>query len=330
MSNRKPMPPRITMQQKLQINEMFEANLYSVGDIAEHLSLSYHQVYLYYKKINPNAISRQTNGKSPKAKQAYVTKIKITDEQQEMLYDLYVTQDKPVREISKIMNITDATTCAALRRFNIPVKRKSGTYDEYQPLFGKEQLTTLYWELGKSLQEISDLLGYVNHGQVYYDFKMQNIPLRTYKEAGKLLYIKHPEKREIHRQHFYIRIQKGMYDSPPTWIERKFMDWAKLNNIRFTEQFQFSPFTHRYDFHLIGTNILVEMDGTIWHASDKHKAKDLQFDKEAIEKDFIVIRIPEAKISKHQNNFDIFNEVLLPMLNDLNTHEEKTYEPNDV
>jgi very-short-patch-repair endonuclease len=47
---------------------------------------------------------------------------------------------------------------------------------------------------------------------------------------------------------------------------------------------------------LVGSNLIVEMDGVYWHSSDKQIEKDRQQEKDAIESGYKVIRFTDKEI----------------------------------
>lgn len=110
------------------------------------------------------------------------------------------------------------------------------------------------------------------------------------------------ERKEVYRQKCYdgeigVHAQgDGAYRF--TKPEREFAAWCDDRNIPYTRQFQLEPGTHRYDFYLDGTDIIVEIDGEYWHSSDEQKMKDDYFDLCAKEAGYEVLRFTDNEISK--------------------------------
>lgn len=55
-------------------------------------------------------------------------------------------------------------------------------------------------------------------------------------------------------------------------------------------------FRHAYDFHILGTSILVEIDGDYWHSRPGAVERDQTCDLVASEKGFNVIRIRTSEL----------------------------------
>lgn len=196
----------------------------SLSEICERDGLVYANVYYWCKK-NGVKISRANNGKSSKTLSSRKKSCVFNDSHKDELFDLYITQQLPLSEISARFSTTDATVAATLRRFGIPVRLKNGKDHKVKPTQPKSVLEQLYITQQLSTHEIAKLLGYKHHGQVVEEMKYYNIDRRSYREAGTLLYEKHPEKRDLHRDQFYAGIT-GPKKMAVTSLEQKFMDWA--------------------------------------------------------------------------------------------------------
>ena len=281
----------------------------SLREICTRGSIKYSRAY-YWCRRNAIRISRDSNGKSIATLKSRKNNIVIGEESKEQLYDMYVTQQKPLSYISKQFSTTNVTVAAALRRFGIRVRLQNGKYEKVKPVYSKDVLEQLYVIKKLSTHEIAALLDYKHHGQVVEDMKYYNINRRSYREAGVLLYIKRPEKRQLHRDQFYAGIT-GPKQTATTSLEQQFIDWAAINNIKIIYQFQIRKNWHRYDFRIGGTHIIVEMDGDFWHSLPEHVARDKKFDETATEHGFTVVRIRESML---QLNANTFNEILIPLI----------------
>ena len=295
------------------LNKQEIVDLISLGknltEIAQMLDYPYPNLYYFIRKQGIEYLGRENNGKSASTLKARRKCRKIPD--RDMLHDLYVTKRLSMGKIAKQLNTTSATVLAALKEFNIPSRLKNGL-DEYKaPIHSKQTLESMYITKGLSMQEIADLLGYKSHGLVQQDLKYYGIASRTYKEAGKLLYEKRPEKRELHRTQFYDGTT-GPKQNVPTWIERAFVQWASDNNLDIIHQFQIRKNWHRYDFRIDNTNILVEMDGVFWHSLPEHVVRDTKFVETANEHGFEVIRITDKELELY--GFEIFDTMIKPHL----------------
>lgn len=289
----------------------------SLSEICNRDGLVYANVYYWCKK-NGVQLSRASNGKSSSTHVSRKYSRAISENDKELLRDMYLVQNLPISVISKHFNTSDATVAATMRRFGIPVKLKNGKYEKTTPSQPKHVLEQLYINQQLSTHEIAKLLGYRHHGQVVEEMKYYNIDRRSYKDAGALLYEKHPEKRDLHREQFYAGIT-GPKSSNITSLERKFMDWAVTNGVDFEYQFQIRKNWHRYDFLIVNTNIIVEMDGDFWHSLPEHVERDRKYDDTAHSHGYTVVRIRESDV---QCNTSVFDERILPLIKE--THSANT------
>ena len=246
----------------------------SLMEISEECGYSYFNLYYWCKK-NEMPVSRKNNGKSKKSRIFLESQHKLSSDDVEMvekLKHMYLVQNMSVYDIAPHFDVSGATIATTLRRCGISVKLFNGRFELRRPAYTRNELYNLYITQQLSLVEISNVLDYKHYGGVVEDLKYYNIPRRTYSEAGDALYKKHPEKCDLHRDQLYAGIT-GKRFNDVTDLEQRFMDWAKENNLEYTFQFQIHPKWHRYDFRIIGTNIIVEMDGDMWHSTDEHKKR---------------------------------------------------------
>lgn len=269
----------------------------SLMAICEKHGLDYYRMYYGLKKIGCPYLTTDNNGKSEASLEARAEVRKVVDKEE--LDQLYTVDGLTVYEIAKIYDTTPTTVAASLRRFNIPVRLKNGKYAITAPRLRYNTLFMEYHTNGLSGLEIAAKYNniYANHGNVIEDLKRYNILRRTYKQAGTLLYEKHPEKRELHRIQLYSRITGRRYNRV-TCIEQSFMDWANEVGLEYDFQFQITPTTHRYDFLVKGTNCIVEMDGDYWHSTAEQLERDAEFDKFAQDHGYHVIRIRQSELQK--------------------------------
>ena len=81
-----------------------------------------------------------------------------------------------------------------------------------------------------------------------------------------------------------------------TGIEKQFADWLDEHNVKYERQKQLKKGRHRYDFHISGTKLLVEIDGDYWHNTEVQKIKDKKFLDEAQELGYNVLRFSDIEI----------------------------------
>lgn len=297
-----------------EIKELCEQGL-SVREIAEKLNKKYHTIYAAIKKHNLMKVSYANNGKSEATLKARKKARKLTKQQVERMY---ITQKMSMQEIADKTGVEQATVLNTLRRYNIPTRLHNGQENLKKAAYPKKVLEKLYLDKQLSMQEIADLLDYKHHGEVQQDLIRHNIPTRNYKEAGKVLYEKRPEKRELHRRQFYERIATNpeFFNKGPTNLEFEFIKWAERNNIEYEEQFQIRPNWHRYDFRICNTNILVEVDGEYWHSKPEHVERDQRFDETAKRYGYIVCRVKEKDIMLNSDEaFGIIQESIKEDIN---------------
>lgn len=103
-----------------------------------------------------------------------------------------------------------------------------------------------------------------------------------------------------------IHAQDGKYRF--TLPEQQFASWCELNSIEYERQYQIEPNTHRFDFILKGTNILIETDGVFWHSTKEQMEKDEMFMKFANEKGYVVYRFTDSEIDS--SKLECFNILL--------------------
>ena len=173
----------------------------------------------------------------------------------------------------------------------------------------KEFLANLYCVDKLSLQEIADQLG-VHKGTVYKFFKRHSIPMRTRSE-GVAVRMERPGLREAVSENQKRRALAGeigvlrgqsFFNTAP---ERHFMEWCDRNNIPYTQQYRLVHQGHPYDFHINGTNILVEIDGLFWHSKPEQTHKDSIQVQEALQLGYEVVRITD----RQQRNPDCYEEL---------------------
>lgn len=197
-----------------------------------------------------------------------------------------------------------------LRRngFSELVRRSKGSNSGYKKmgaskiLLGEDQkelIENMYCAEKLSLQEIADRLG-VHKGTIYKFFKRHGIPVRTRSE-GSAVRMERPGVREAFSENQKRRALAGeigvmrgqtFFNTAP---ERHFIEWCDRNNIPYTQQYRLVYQGHPYDFHINGTKILVEIDGTFWHSRPEQICKDSIQVQEASQLGYDVVRITDQQ-----------------------------------
>lgn len=211
-------------------------------------------------------------------------------------------------EISKKLEYGYSSIYNAIKRnglshmIGIEKNGKSRTKRDHIKSIQKFDYDTLHKEYiinGLNLYEIAEKYGMSASNVLIYAKKF-GIERRTKSEANKLLYEKHPELREVHRQNAYngiTGIHNKNFNRRESKIEKMFEEFCITNNIEYKKQYQINGKGHRYDF-LIRNNILIEVDGHYWHNNEKQKTLDKQHEIIAISNGYDIIRFSDKDIKK--------------------------------
>lgn len=81
-----------------------------------------------------------------------------------------------------------------------------------------------------------------------------------------------------------------------TDIELMFAQWCDDNDIECIEEYRIKPKGHRYDYYLPKLNLLVELDGLIWHTLPGRRKKDINYMYEAAKMCYNIIRFDDKLI----------------------------------
>jgi very-short-patch-repair endonuclease/transposase len=241
--------------------------------------------------IHPRTIQDANAIEGHKRKQKYdIDQIKVLAEQ-----GLCIT------EIAEYLNHSYVTVYHTVKKYGIetPTTSQRNTTIRSQKAevrVSTDLLTHLYWEDGLTLQEISETVN-LSPSAISMRLARKQVPVRfSSLSRNKDFYEKHPELLKRKRKGFAIH----------TDIEKKFIRWAISHNIDFITQKRLKAKGHRYDFHILGSNILIETDGDVWHLKEEQAQKDKRFDQEALEHNFIVYRFKGSEIVKSNSAcFDI-------------------------
>lgn len=171
---------------------------------------------------------------------------------------------------------------------------------------GKDVLETLYLTEKKSIKAIAKQTGY-SVGRIYKELLKHEIKMRSKGEHAK----NNPEFAERMRNlanRGRVGIFRKSFNGQNPWTEKSFMYWAESKKIDVTHQFQFEKHLHRYDFHILGTNIIVEVDGAYFHNMPSQKEKDKLFEIEANKRGFRVVRFTDKEIK--ESMCQCFNKLL--------------------
>lgn len=183
---------------------------------------------------------------------------------------------------------TKASVCAARN------KSKRPSYDV---------LFDLYWKQGKRMSDIGKTYN-VSSGSVCNWFAELGLLARDYTERVKMW------MDDAHKDHFRklanegrigVHKWKGEWQgNRTTSIEASLESWLSENNINFIREYQIEKESHRFDFLLLGTNLLIETDGVYFHNRPSQIIKDDLQEKYAKEKGYKVIRFTDIEIKKTQ------------------------------
>ena len=173
-----------------------------------------------------------------------------------------------------------------------------------------DTLRNLYWKQGLTMVEIAERYG-VSSGSVCHWFEELGIKARDYTERVKMW------MDDAHKEHFRqlandgkigVHKWKGEWQgNKTTWIEAALEDWLRENNIEFVREYQIEKGSHRFDFWLKGTKLLLETDGLYFHNRDSQQIKDKNQEEYAKEYGFIVLRFTDKEI--HTTNGKCFEVI---------------------
>lgn len=225
----------------------------------------------------------------------------------EILENYYIQKRLSIRKITKLLNVSDPTVLRWLRKHNIPTRSKS------EALKGKST-----WSKNKHLSEkhrkgISDSLSGEKHfyfGKHLSVEHRRNISDGVPKGKDHYLYGEHlleETKRKI-GESTTIRMQTQHGPYKDTKPELKMKEILNELNISFEHQFRLG--NRLFDFHILNTNILVEVDGDYFHGNLKifsklnkmqkiNKQRDIVKDQIAKESNFVLLRFWESDILKN-------------------------------
>jgi transposase-like protein/very-short-patch-repair endonuclease len=163
----------------------------------------------------------------------------------------------------------------------------------------KDIIVNLYWNEKMFFHEIAKKYNTTAPTVLHY-FNRHNISRRNKKETGKLVVVKNPELRNIHRQNVFSgKTGYPRNKNRESWCEILVREFFEKNNIVFEQEYQINGNGHHYDFKV--GNILIEVDGVYWHSSESQKQKDAIFEEIALTNRFEVIRITDKELIDNEN-----------------------------
>ncbi len=116
------------------------------------------------------------------------------------LYQLYIVEEKSVRDVAKILDASDRTIKNRLKEFDIPARDRikavqKGIKKKLKKIIDKDFLYNLYVVQDKSSREVSKICK-TSHMVVIQNLRDYNIPIREPSKAflGKKLSKEHKEK----------------------------------------------------------------------------------------------------------------------------------------
>lgn len=176
----------------------------------------------------------------------------------------------------------------------------------------KDKFMKWYFEDKMTYEEIGKIVNR-SASAVCLHFKKIGIKGRTRAERNELW------MTEQHKEHWRRLCNEGKMGvfagswsgHKNTWIEKAFILWCQENKVSYTHQFQITEDSHRYDFLLDGTNILIEVDGLYFHKRPTQATKDRKNERFAEENGYRVIRFTDKEIkqSKSKCFMRILNEL---------------------
>lgn len=133
--------------------------------------------------------------------------------------------------------------------------------------------------------------------------RLFGIPSRSTSERTKIWWNDNPQARELAR--IRGRLIKQTYGKK-TDIEKLFEHWAMKNDVKIKYQHRLDVDGHAYDYLLLGTKTLIEVDGDRWHSMPDQIVRDHNFDSLARGLNFTVRRFLRSQILKTKSKcFDV-------------------------
>lgn len=232
-----------------------------------------------------------------------------------------LSEEYSVSEIAKSLSLPYAAVYNGIRRHglsNLVSTKKNGksrTSREYYNSIQKFDYDTLMAEYhGKkmNLYEIAEKYNMSPSG-IFHNMKKFGVDTREKSEASLLMYANKPEIKEKIRQLAFdgvIGVHNKNFNRRDTWIEMAFEEFCVHNGISYSKQYQIEGRGHRYDF-LVNNNLLVELDGSFWHNTDKQRLLDEEYDRLAIQHGYDIIRFTDQEIKKTKGQcFDAVRKLI--------------------
>jgi len=239
--------------------------------------------------------------------------MKLTKKQLNQIKDLYWNQNKTVPEIAKMFNVS----YPAIRRWMIKLNIPRRDFSTAQILSNgsdkitKEKLIELYIKQDKTQEEISKILGFsqtgigniikrcgikskgkARIGEKNGMFGRTHTPeaIEKIREANTRQFL-NPKNRYKHALLTCKQIQEGKTGKAYNKLENLYAEYLKSKDIKFVQQYRVSKYL--FDFYIPEENLLIEVNGTFWHADPRVYAnkklypiqiKNLENDKNKIKK----------------------------------------------
>jgi len=271
-----------------QINNIIE-NGGDIYNISEELSIPYHSLRSYLKSIDINLPKKKGPNKGTSI---YDYQLKYLDEVLKL-----IEEGDSLLNICKIMDLNYCYFYNIIKdkidrsKSNIIKKRIS----ESQSLFDyeEEQRIINIYKTGQSIYTLGKMCD-VSPATICNVLNKHDI-----KRNNQSIYWTEERKKEYskkgHNGEIGVHAQgNGAYRF--TKPERDFAAWCEDNDIAYERQYQIQKGTHRYDFILKGTNVLVEIDGEFWHCTEEQLQKDRSFEEFAKKNGYNVVRFTDKQM----------------------------------
>ena len=234
----------------------------------------------------------------------------ISDDELNQVIFAIKTQGESLRNLSKERNLNYSAYYKAIKNYLPEVlnMKKSSAVRKRQSI-GKEKLNFT--------QEADIVRRYTKDTESSYVIaNVYNVSVNT------ILRILRKHDVELNQQSIYWtndrRAQARQYmhnrmvSNPrykDTSIERMFMKFCDDHKILYFKQYQIEDGTHKFDFKIGGTNLLVETDGSYWHSKADQITKDVMFDLYASSHRYKVMRFTDTEI--YDTNGECFSKILV-------------------
>jgi very-short-patch-repair endonuclease len=280
------------------VKEMIE-NGSDIYGIADNLKVPYHSLRSYLKTIGLDLPKKKTPNKGQSIYDCQLIHLDTVNK--------FLDEGESLSAICERLNLSYGYFYKKLKdrlsRDKTDIIRKRLSVSQRSCDDATENKIIEDYKAGNSMYALTEMYS-LKPGVIYGILKRNNVKMNNqsiyWSEDRRKEY-----SRKCHDGEIGIHAQgDGAYRY--TKPERDFAAWCDENDIKYERQFQIKKGTHRYDFLLSGTNILVEIDGEFWHNKNQ-RSKDEAFEKFANDNGYKVLRFTDKEM--HKSKLKCFEKI---------------------